>query len=243
MKVLAIIARRELAAYFSTPLAYVFIVTFLGASGAVTFYLVDFFGRRQADLSPFFGYHPWLFLILMPGIGMRLWAEERRSGTIEFLMTLPVKTWQAVGGKFLAAWIFTGIALAMTFPMWVIVNYLGEPDNGVILTGYVGSFLMAGALLASASCLSALTKNQLIAFVISVAAGFLMMLSGLDFVVGLLSNWAPQYAVDLVASFSFLTHFGAIARGVLDVRAIIFFLSLIVLFLFINVQVVELKKA
>ena len=243
MRVLLVIARRELAGYFSTPLAYVFIVTFLAAAGALTFYLGDFFNRRQSDLSPFFAFHPWLFLVLVLAVGMRLWAEERRSGTIELLMTLPVTTWQAVGGKFLAAWIFAGITLALTFPIWITVNELGDPDNGVILASYVGSFLMAGALLATASCLSALTKNQLIAFVISVAASFLLMLSGLDMVLGLFRGWAPQYVVDLIASFSFLTHFSAIAKGVMDVRAIVFFLSLIVLCLFINCQIVEVKKA
>ncbi len=243
MRIMFVIARRELAAYFSTPLAYVFIVTFLAASGALTFYLGDFFNRRQADLTPFFAFHPWLYLVLVPAVGMRLWAEERRSGTIELLMTLPVTTWQAVGGKFLAAWAFSGITLALTFPIWITVNYLGDPDNGVILTSYVGSFLMAGALLATASCLSALTKNQLIAFVISVAAGFLLMMSGLDLVLGIFRSWAPQYVTDLIASFSFLTHFGTIAKGVMDLRAVVFFLSLIVLCLFVNCQIVEVKKA
>jgi ABC-2 type transport system permease protein len=243
MRVLFVIAKRELAAYFSTPLAYVFIVTFLAAAGALTFYLGSFFDRRQSDLGPFFTFHPWLFLVLVPAVGMRLWAEERRSGTIELLMTLPVTTWQAVGGKFLAAWAFAGITLALTFPIWITVNYLGDPDNGVIFASYIGSFLMAGALLATASCVSALTKNQLIAFVISVAAGFLLMLSGLDMVLGLFRGWAPQYVVDLVASFSFLTHFASVSKGVMDLRALIFFFSLIGLCLFINCQIVEVKKA
>ena len=243
MRVLLVIAKRELAAYFSTPLAYVFMVAFLAAAAAVPFYFGDFMERRQADLTPFFGFHSWLFLVLIPAVGMRLWAEERRQGTIELLMTLPVTTWQAVGGKFLAAWLFTAITLALTFPIWITVNYLGDPDNGVILASYVGSFLMAGALLAVASCISALTKSQVIAFVISVAAGFLLMMSGLDLVLGVFRGWAPQYLVDLIASFSFLTHFGTITEGVLDLRAIIFFISLIALFLFVNRQIVEIKKA
>lgn len=243
MRNVLLIAKREFLAYFSTPLAYVFMVAFLAAAGAMPFYFGGFFTRRQADLTPFFTFHTWLFLVLIPAVGMRLWAEERRTGTIELLMTLPITTWQAVAGKFLAAWAFTGITLVLTFPIWITVNYLGDPDNGVILTSYVGSFMMAGAFLAMASCLSALTRSQVIAFVISVAGGFLLTLSGLDLVLSAFRGWAPLFIVDLVASFSFLTHFAAISKGVLDTRGIFFFLSLIALFLFINREIVELKKA
>ena len=238
-----IIAKRELSAYFATPLAYVFIVIFLAGAGAVTFFIGDFFGRRQADLQSFFSFHPWLFLVLIPAIGMRLWAEERKSGTIELLMTLPVTTGEAVFGKFLAAWIFTGIALGLTFPIWISVNYLGDPDNGVILASYIGSLLMAGALLALASCLSALTRNQVIAFVIGAAASFLFLMSGLDLVLGLFRSWAPSYVVDMVASLSFLVHFQTITEGVLPIPAIVFFLSMMAVCLFINAQIVEIKKA
>ena len=243
MRELIIITRRELGAYFATPLAYVFLVIFLGASGAVTFFLGDFFNRRQADLESFFGFHPWLFLVLIPAVGMRLWAEERKSGTIELLMTLPVTTTQAVVGKFVAAWLFTGLALLLTFPIWISVNYLGSPDNGVIFASYVASFLMAGALLALASCLSALTKNQVIAFVISATACFMFLMSGLDLVLGVFKGWAPDYLISMIASMSFLTHFDTISQGVLQLPAIIFFLSMMAVCLFINVQVVELKKA
>jgi ABC-2 type transport system permease protein len=243
MRNILIIARRELAAYFSTPLAYVFLVAFLVSAGAIPFFMGNFLERGQADLQPFFAFHPWLFLVLIPAVGMRLWAEERRTGTIEFLMTLPVTTWEAVLGKFLAAWVFTGVALALTFPMWITVNYLGDPDNGVILASYLGSFLMAGAFLALASCISAVTKSQVIAFVLAVGAGMILMVSGLDLFLGLFRSWAPQIVIDLIASFSFITHFGTIAAGVLELRAIVFFLSLILLFLAINGQVVELKKA
>lgn len=243
MKNITIIARRELSAYFATPLAYVFIVTFLAGAGAVTFFMGDFFGRRQADLQAFFSFHPWLFLVLIPAVGMRLWAEERKSGTIELLMTLPVTTTEAVAGKFVAAWLFTGIALVLTFPIWISVNYLGDPDNGVIVASYVGSFLMAGALLALASCLSALTRNQVIAFVIAAAASFLFLMSGLDLVLGLVRSWAPAYVIDMISSLSFLTHFLTIADGVLPLPAIVFFLSMIAVCLFINAQIVELKKA
>lgn len=243
MRELIIITRRELGAYFATPLAYVFLVIFLGASGAVTFFLGNFFNRRQADLESFFGFHPWLFLVLIPAVGMRLWAEERKSGTIELLMTLPVTTTQAVVGKFVAAWLFTGLALLLTFPIWISVNYLGSPDNGVIFASYVASFLMAGALLALASCLSALTKNQVIAFVISATACFMFLMSGLDLVLGVFKGWAPDYLISMIASMSFLTHFDTISQGVLQLPAIIFFLSTMAVCLFINVQVVELKKA
>ena len=243
MRVTLTIARRELAAYFSTPLAYVFMVAFVAGSGAATFFLGGFMERRQADLTPFFDFQPFLFLVLVPAVGMRLWAEERRQGTIELLMTLPITPWQAVMGKFLAAWLFIGANLALTFPIWITVDYLGEPDHGVIIASYLASFLMAGALMAGTSFISATTKSQVVAFVFSVTLGFLLMVAGLDLVTDAFSGWAPQYLVDLVASFSLLTHFSAISRGVLDVGAIAFFVSLILLFLFVNRQVVEIRKA
>ncbi|HQZ12204.1 MAG TPA: ABC transporter permease subunit [Devosia sp.] len=242
MRVTLAIARRELSAYFSTPLAYVFLVAFVASTGAATFYFGNFMARRQADLTPFFDFHPWLYLIFIPAVGMRLWAEERRQGTSELLMTLPVTAWQTVLGKFVAAWTFVGIALALTFPIWISVNYLGDPDNGVILAGYVASLLMAGALVAVTSFASSLTNSQVIAFVLGVVASFLLMMSGLQLVLNLFSGWAPQYVVDLVASFSLLTHFDAIARGVLEMRSIVFFVILILLFLFLNRQVVEVWK-
>lgn len=238
-----IIARRELVAYFASPLAYVFIVIFLALAGALGFYVGGFFARGQADLASFFLFHPWLFMILVPAIGMRLWAEERRSGTIELLMTLPITPIEAVLGKFLAAWAFTTIALALTFPMWLTVNYLGQPDNGVIVASYVGSWLMAGAFLALSACISALTKNQVIAFVVGAAASFLFLMSGLDLVLDAFRGWAPGYLVDLVASLSFLTHFASVAKGVIDLPTVVFLVSLMLLCLFINTQVIEIEKA
>ena len=235
--------RREFAAYFATPLAYVFIVIFLFATAAFTFYIGRFYQAGIADLGVFFGYHPWLYLFLIPAIGMRLWAEERKSGTIELLLTLPIPVWASVTGKYLAAWIFAGIALILTFPIWITVNYLGDPDNGVILASYVGSWLMAGAYLAIAAAISATTSNQVIAFVVSVVVCFLFTIAGAPLVLDVFSAWAPQTLVDTVASFSFLTHFQAIARGVIDLRDIIFFLSLIALFLGLNVAFIDLKKA
>src|SRR6185437_4070529 len=163
---------RELAGYFATPVAYVFLVIFLAMAGAFTFYLGNFFDRGQADLQSFFAFHPWLYLILIPAIGMRLWAEERKTGTIELFLTLPISITEAVLGKFLAAWAFTGIALLLTFPIWITVNVLGSPDNGVIVASYIGSFLMAGGYLAIASCISAATKSQVIAFVVAAALCF-----------------------------------------------------------------------
>ena len=243
MSIVAALFRRELRSYFATPVAYVFIVIFLALMGAFTFYLGNFFERGQADLRPFFNFHPWLYLFLVPAIAMRLWAEERRSGSIELLMTLPVTPWQAVLGKYLAAWAFTAIALALTFPIWITVNYLGEPDNGAILTGYIGSLLMAGGFLAIGACVSAFTRNQVIAFVVSVVVCFGFLLSGFPLVLDMFSGWAPQVLVDGIASLSFLTHFANISRGVIDFRDLVFFGLLIGAFLYANTIVLQWKQA
>ena len=215
MRTILNITKRELNGYFSTPVAYVFIVIFLLMAGLFTFYMGSFYERSQADLSAFFDWHPWLYLFLIPAISMRLWAEERRNGTIELLMTLPVSVSQTVIGKFLAAWIFTGIALILTFPMWITVNYLGNPDNGVILTSYLGSLLMAGGYLSIGSCISSLTKNQVIAFVVSIAVCFLFTVSGLPIVLNFFSSWTPQALLDTIASFSFVSNFIDLTRGCL----------------------------
>ena len=236
------ITRRELSGYFGSPLAYVFIVIFLALSGGMTFYIGGWLDRSRADLDTFFNWHPWLYLFLVPAIGMRLWAEERRTGTIEFLTTLPVTTAEAVIGKFLAAWLFIGIALLMTFPMWLTVNYLGDPDNGVIVAGYIGSWLLAGAMLAISAAISALTKNQVIAFVLAAATCFLFLMSGVEIVQALFSGWASDAVVDMVSNLSLLTSFNAIISGVIDLRHLVLFGSLIGISLFINVAVVDLKK-
>ena len=236
------IFKREFAAYFATPLAYVFIVIFLFAMGAFTFYVGHFYDNGIADLSVFFGFHPWLYLFLVPAISMRLWAEERRSGTIELLLTLPVPLWATVLGKHLAAWAFTGVALLLTFPIWLTVNFLGEPDNGVILASYVGSFLMAGGYLAIGACVSAATTNQVIAFVVSVAVCFLFTVSGAPLVLDFFRGWAPLPLIDAISSFSFLTHFTSITQGVIDLRDVVFFGSLIALFLTANAVIVDLAK-
>ncbi|MDX8389020.1 MAG: ABC transporter permease [Mariprofundaceae bacterium] len=237
------ITKRELKSYFGTPVAYVFLVVFLVLCGVFTFYLGGLYERGQADLRPFFNALPWLFLFLIPALAMRLWSEERKSGTIELLMTLPISVTAAVIGKFTAALLFTATALALTFPLWITVNYLGEPDNAVIFGSYLGSLLMAGAYLAIGSCLSAITKNQVIAFIVAVVVCFLFIFSGFPMVLDLFQSWAPQLIVNVIASLSFLTHFQNIIKGVLDLRDIIFFISITTFWLYLNVVIVELKKA
>ena len=238
-----IILDRELKGYFRTPLASIFLLVFLALSSGMTFFLGRFFERDQADLTAFFSWHPWLFLVLMPAIGMRLWAEERRSGTIELLITLPVTNTQLVVGKFLASWIFTLIALILTMPIWITVNYLGEPDNNVILISYLGSWLMAGAFLALTSCLSALTKNQVIAFIISSISGFVLIMAGFNLVLSAVRSWSPNWITETISSMSFLSHFSRIQMGVFDLSTLVFFISMIILCLWINVQLVQVKKA
>ncbi len=238
-----VIFKRELASYFMTPIAYVFIVIFVFLSGIFAFYMGNFFARGQADLEPFFGFHPWLYLFLIPALAMRLWAEERKTGTIELLLTLPISIPQAVVAKYLAAWVFSGIALAFTSPIWWTVNFLGDPDNGVIVASYVGSMLMAGAFLAIGACVSSLTKNQVIAFVITAVVCLIFVLSGYPLVLDFFSGWAPQFLVETISSFSFLSHFNAIAKGVIDLRDFVYFVSLIAFWLFANAVLIELKKA
>ena len=238
-----IILDRELKGYFRTPLASIFLLVFLALSSGMTFFLGRFFERDQADLTAFFSWHPWLFLVLMPAIGMRLWAEERRSGTIELLITLPVTNTQLVVGKFLASWIFTLIALILTIPIWITVNYLGKPDNHVILISYFGSWLMAGAFLALTSCLSALTKNQVIAFIISSISGFVLIMAGFNLVLSAVRSWSPNWITETISSMSFLSHFSRIQMGVFDLSTLVLFVSMIILCLWINVQLVQVKKA
>lgn len=237
------IFRRELASYFATPLAYVFVVIFLALAAAFAFYLGGFYERGQADLRPFFQFHPWLYLFLVPAVSMRLWAEERKTGTIELLMTLPVTTGAAVLGKFLAAWAFLSIALALTFPLWLTVNYLGDPDNGAILAAYVGSLLMAGGFLAVGSCLSAATRNQVVAFVLTVVACLALLLAGFPLVLDAFRGWAPAALTEAIAALSFLTHFDAISKGVLDLRDLAYFLLSIAAWLYATVLVLDMKKA
>ena len=243
MNPLVTLYQRELRSYFATPVAYVFIVIFLLLSGAFTFYLGGFFERGQADLEPFFAYHPWLYLFLVPAVAMRLWADERKSGSIELLLTLPITMWQAVVAKFLAAWSFIAVALALTFPIWITVNVLGEPDNGVIIASYLGSLLMAGAFLAIGACLSAATRSQAVAFILSVVACFLLMLAGFPLVLDVFRAIAPEALVDAIAGLSFLTHFQALSKGVIDLRDLLYFVLSIGFWLYANAVVIDLKKA
>jgi ABC-2 type transport system permease protein len=243
MRALIAITGREFSGYFATPLAFVFIIVFLLANGLATFYLGAYFETGQADLTGFFMFHPWLYLFFLPAISMRLWAEERRNGSIELLLTLPVPLTAVVIGKYVAALAFSALALALTFPVWLTVNFLGNPDNGVILASYLGSLMLAGGYLAIGSCLSALTRNQVIAFVISVVACFLFTVSGAPLVLEIFEAWAPQAVIETLASFSLLTHFRAITGGVIDARDIMFFATLIGVFLTATVIVVDMKKA
>jgi ABC-2 type transport system permease protein len=242
MNGLKAIFKRELASYFDTPVAYVFIVIFLVLNGIFTFYVGGFFERGQADLAPFFEFHPWLYMFLIPAISMRLWSEERKSGTLELILTLPVSLTGSVLGKFLAAWVFTALALLGTVPIWLTVNYLGDPDNTVIAVSYIGSLLMAGGFLSIGSCVSALTKNQVIAFVISFVICLAFNLSGFPMVLDIFTAWAPQSVIEVIGSFSFLTHFDSIQKGVIDIRDLIFFASLIGFWLFANVLAIEFNK-
>ncbi|APH54495.1 ABC transporter permease protein [Granulibacter bethesdensis] len=242
MRTILTIARRELAGYFATPVAVVFIVIFLLLQGILTFNLGDFFNRNQADLVVFFQFIPWVFLLLVPAITMRLWAEERRLGTIELLLTLPIRQSEAVIGKFLAAWAFCGIALALTFPFVITVNYLGEPDNGVIASGYLGAMLVAGAFLSIGASVSAVTKNQVIAFVLGVAVCLLFALASYSAVNDFLSQTVPSI-VPLIRRFSVVDRFLDFSRGVISVRDLVFFASFIGFFLFLNTVILEHKKA
>jgi ABC-2 type transport system permease protein len=236
------LARRELAAYFLSPLAYVFITAFLVLSALLTFRLGGFFARGQADLIPFFRFHPWLYLVLVPAVGMRLWAEERRSGTLELLLSLPVTSAQLVIAKFAAGWTFLGLALALTAPMWLAVAYLGAPDHGAILAGYLGSWLMAGGYLAVAACLSAATQNQVVAFVLALAASFALLAGGSEVGQGLLAAALPAQLADVLAQLSVLTRFDGFQQGVVALTDVVFFVSLIACALVANTALVELKR-
>lgn len=233
---------RELRGYFQTPVAYVFIVVFLLASSSFTFYLSGYLERGIADLEPFFRWHPWLYLFLVPAVTMRLWAEEQHSGTMELLVTQPCPLWQLVLGKFLAAWAFVVIALIGTAPVWMTVNYLGEPDNGVIIASYIGSLLMAAAYLAIGSAVSAMTHNQIIAFIISATVSLLFVMAGYPLITAFAEDWLPAGVVDVLTSLSMLTHFETIAHGVLTLHSVVFFLSMTVFWLFVTTLVLQYKR-
>jgi ABC-2 type transport system permease protein len=243
LRLLGVVFGREFRAYFATPLAAVFLVVFLALAAGMTFFLGGFFDRGQADLSAFFMWLPWLFLVLLPAVAMRLWAEERRSGVIELLMTLPVRPWALVAGKFLAAWAFAGLAPILTMPLWATVAWLGRPDHGVIAGSYLGAWLMAGAFLAVSACVSALTRNQVIAFVGAALACFLLVMAGFELVLGPLTGWAPAGVIETARSLSVLGHFERLTLGVLEAPALFFFLSLIGLGLVLNTLIVDLRKA
>jgi ABC-2 type transport system permease protein len=237
------IAKREINGYFASPIAFVFIVIFLLLSGFFTFMVAGFFENGEATLEPFFVWLPWLYLFLVPAVGMRMWSEERRLGTIELLLTMPITAWQAIVGKFLAAWAVITIAVLLTFPFVLTVNYLGHPDNGIILTSYVGSLLLAGAYLAISAMTSALTRNQVISFILSVVLLLFLILAGWEPVTNLLGQWAPQWLVNTISAFSVMTHFTSIQNGVIDSRDILFFLSVIFFALFTTSVILRSHRA
>lgn len=236
------VAKREWQSYFNSPVAYVFIVIFLMLSGFFTFQVSRFFDAGQADLQGFFLWHPWLYLILVPAVTMRSWAEERRSGTMELLLTLPIQPMAAIAGKFLAAWLFMGLALVLTMPVVITVNYLGAPDNGAIACGYLGSFLMAGAYVAIGMFTSSLTRNQVISFIIAVIIGLFMILAGYPPVTEMLSSWAPVRVVDAIAAFSFMYHYDWMQRGVVHLKDIVYFASVIAFMMLATQVVLENRK-
>ena len=237
------IAKRELASYFGSPVAYVFLVFFLLLTGFFTFTVGSFFERGEAGLASFFTWHPWLYLVLVPAVGMRLWAEERRAGTLEVLLTMPINPWEAIAGKFLASWLFLAIALALTFPVVITVNWLGSPDNGQIFAGYLGSLMLAGAYLAITSMTSALTRNQVVAFIVSVVLCLFLILAGFNPVTDLMTRWASPAVIETVAAFSVMTHFDGFQRGVIDSRDLLFFLSIIGFALFATAIVLRNRRA
>jgi ABC-2 type transport system permease protein len=237
------IMKRELGGYFTSPIAYVFLIIFLLLTGFFTFTIGNFFERGEASLVSFFTWHPWLYLFLVPAVGMRLWSEERRLGTMELLLTMPLTTWQAIVGKFLASWVFLGLALALTFPVWITVNWLGAPDNGIILAGYAGSLFLAGSYLAISCMTSALTRNQVISFILSVMICLFLILAGYTPVTDLLTRFASPVVVDVIAAFSVMTHFEGFQRGVIDLRDFLFFASVIGFALFTTGVIIRSQRA
>ena len=237
------VVKRELAGYFGSPVAYVFIVVFLLLCGFFTFYISHFYEVGQADLRAFFEWHPWIFLFLVPAVGMRLWAEERRTGTIEIILTLPITLPEIILGKFIAAWLFIGLALFLTFPLVVTVSYLGDPDMGAVFCSYFGSFMLAGAYLSVGSMSSSLTRNQVISFIVSVIICLFLVLAGWPPVTEILLGWSPSWLVDVISGFSFMTHFTSMERGVLDLRDLFYYISVIFFMLFSNGVILQNRRA
>jgi len=237
------IVKRELGGYFTSPIAYVFLVIFLLLTGFFTFTVGSFFERGEASLVSFFTWHPWLYLFLVPAVGMRLWSEERRLGTLELLLTMPITTWQAIVGKFLASWLFLALALALTFPVVITVNWLGDPDNGVIFAGYVGSLMLAGSYLAVSCMTSSMTRNQVISFILSVLICLFLILAGYEPVTGLPSRITSPQVVEVLAACSVMTHFEGFQRGVLDIRDVVFFFSVIGFALFATGVIIRNHRA
>lgn len=243
MSVVWTIFKREFASFFATPVAYIFILIFLVMSGVFTFMFGSFYERGQADLLSFFNFHPWLYLFLVPAIAMRTWSEERKTGSIELLMTLPVNTMQIVLGKFFAAWAILGLCLMLTGGLWVSVNFLGDPDNGIIAAAYIGSWLMSGAFLAVGQCMSATTKNQVVAFILAAVVSFILVLAGSPIITSLFQSWASNAVLDTISALSFLSHFENMAKGVLTLEDVLFYVLSICAWLYASYLIIKQKKA
>jgi ABC-2 type transport system permease protein len=234
------IFKREFLGYFRTPVAYIFLIAFLVISVALAFSRFGgFFRIGVASLEVYFGFFPWLYLIIVPAVGMRLWSEEKRSGTAELLFTLPVTTLEAVIGKFLAGWAFLALAVSLSFPMAITIGYLGSPDWGVVLASYAGAILMAGGFLGVCSLTSALTKNQVVSFIVSLGVCALLVFLGVSGFTSLLEGFLPVGVAGAISNFSFMTHFSPMVRGILDAKDVVFFLSLMGFTLFLNVVALE----
>lgn len=242
MRALYAVYRRELAAYFETPLAYVFLVVFAFAAPSFAWQVGRLFETGRADLAPLFDYMPWLLLVLMPALAMRAWAEERDHGTLEMLLAAPIPLWAAAGGKFLAAWTVAACAIALTAPMWIAMNYLGNPDNAAIATAYIGTLLIAGGYLALGQALSAVTGNQVVAFVLGVGACFLITVAGLPFVLDALSARLPGAFAEALAELSALARYESLRRGVLSLADLVYFISLMALGLALAITLIDARR-
>jgi ABC-2 type transport system permease protein len=234
--------RRELAAYFRTPLALVFTVIFLMLSNSFVFYLGDLYETGQASMQAYFRLLPWVCLLLVPAMSMRSWSEEFRSGTIELLDALPLPPWQQVLAKFVALWCVAVSALLLSFPLWLSLAWLGDPDHGTIMLGYIGICLMLAAMLAIGLCVSSFSENQLVVYLLTAMILLLYLLAGYPLALNPVREIFPQYVVDLIGSMSFLTHLNAITRGVLDLRDVLFFAVTVLFWLAVNLLVLRARK-
>ena len=227
--------KRELKLYFITPVAYIFTAIFILTSMSLTFYFGSFFSSGVAELSIFFSFIPWVFILFISAVTMKSWSEEKRLGTIELLLTLPIPLWKIVLSKFIATWAFVTFSIVLTFPIWITVNYLGNPDNLIIVGQYLGAILMAGAYISLGIFFSSLTSNQIIAFILSILVSFLFTISGFPLMINFITGVLPIEIVELISSFSFLTHFSSIQTGFFSLKGLFFFISFIALWNYLTI--------